>query len=125
MINDIFGHPHDDSLNFFATEDGERGYDEVMKTAKHIGWLSTKDFIFMESLYESVKNLGINSFSLHYTGVVKSDEVVIINKELDSFVLRRNATSRTDMETNYSVRRLRFLLNHSIQEKTDLYLVSD
>ena len=125
MGSDVFEDSRLDGLDFFATSlDESAEYEEILKEATHVGWLSMRDFQFMESLIVRVKSLGIQ-FNFYHTGILNPDDCRRINSELDLFVRNKNNVSKSDQNDNRSVLRLRALLDYSTRNEINLYMVSD
>lgn len=125
ILGNVFDDPHADSLDFLITTlEDPMDWDELMKEAKHIGWLSGRDFEFMKTLMTEVYDRGI-PLRQYSDGFLIVDHCKQIEPELDKFVIEMNKISRSDQNANRSVMRLRALIDYSIKNNVNLYMVSD
>ena len=124
-MEDIFDPCYrEDGLDFFIPQSESTDFQTVLKSARHIGWLSMRDFAFLHDFVTNVKEKDIR-FDLYYTGLLSIADIAKMNDELNMFVGKRTEVNKSDIEQNYSVRRLRSILHSAIQNNSGLCLVSD
>jgi len=123
-IDAVFDDPREDGLDIFAVQYPEINAEVRKPTALYVGWLSSRDFRFLDALVDSIRRKGIDFYYFH-TGYLREKDAAMIDSELDRFVINMNKVSRSDQEENRSVKRLRHIVNYAMSNHVDLYCYAD
>lgn len=126
QTDNVFDDPREDGLDLFETYHNDMRSDRISTVAdsRYIGWLSFKDFRFLDDLVVKLGEEGI-PFNYFTSGILELSRVKRIAELLDEFVEKKSSLSRSDIGLNRSVLRLRAIIEHVINRDANLLMVSD